>query len=177
MYPVTVKCTIFTVIHIWIINSVVILSSSASSFRSAFITSVHLLCVFPSTLSLTFSFFHCSNLCFEELLPPHLVMHSLKTQIRLISTPFHIPNLSAICLGVCAPTAWPLCHQGSVFVPVAPMCAPQLGCTNPQEPVPATLLLVLSYRHYINSIYEVWISNIQLVQKLSDCTMGQEAAV
>lgn len=123
-----------------------------------------------------FLFFVFSNLCFEELPPPHLVLPSLKTQIRLISTPFHIPDLSAICRGVCTLTAWLLCHQGSAFVPVATVSAPQLGAPNPQVLLIATLLLVLPYCYFLNSISEVWISNIQLGPKLSDRIKQRETA-
>lgn len=131
---------------------------------------------FPSTLSLTFSFLSFLISALKNSLPPHLVLPSLKTQIRLISTPFHIPDLSAICRGVCTLTAWLLCHQGSAFVPVATVSAPQLGAPNPQVLLIATLLLVLPYCYFLNSISEVWISNIQLGPKVSDRIKQRETA-
>lgn len=137
----------------------------------------HLLCFFfhlsffINLPPLHFLFFFVSNLFFEDLPPSTLSCILWKLKSAWFQHLF-------ICLTyqLSAPIAWPLCHQGSAFVPVAPVSDPQLGAPSPQVPLTATLLLVLSYHNFINSIYEVWISNIQLGPQLSDHTMGQEAA-
>lgn len=114
---------------------------------------------FPSTLTLTFSFLSPLISALKNSLPPPchaLSENSNPLDFNTFSYPLPISYLSRRL----PPTAWLLCHQGSAFVSFAPMFAPQLGAPNPQVLLTATLLLVLPYRHFINSIYEEWISNI-----------------